>query len=155
MVWVEYTLTRSHTHTHTHIIIPRACARGKAIGFIVVIHTKINRSWFLGVPTSGQCCQDAKMAKNWAIFASKCLIRSTNTTDRAFDQKHLLITPTQANLLCIVWLRMLKLSIGNCRQVINYSVYRVQQCTLPDCSMQLHAHSAHGVGALESSSLNV
>ena len=39
-----------------------ACARGKVISFVivVVVHTKIDKSRFLGVLASSQCCHSAK-----------------------------------------------------------------------------------------------
>ena len=47
------------------IFTPRACARGKVIGsvvivvvVVVIVHTKIAKSRDIGILASGQCCQD-------------------------------------------------------------------------------------------------
>ena len=62
-------------------------------GPVIVVHTKITRSWHLGVLVSDHCCHNIEMAKKWRVFAPKYLIRTINARNHAFNWPYLPTTP--------------------------------------------------------------
>ena len=139
-----------------YIFTPHACARVNVIGLSVCRCTqKIRIFRDLQVQATCEWHKTVKIGKKLTYIVHTCFSQPASMTNHDFYTPHLFTTPTPRLISYALWLRMPKFyyyRYGSSSHKLHSTELRAQQCTWLDqsSSMQLHAHSVHGVCALES-----